>query len=78
MHPSGVDQSMHQSIDTLAKLYGDKHGVDFQVWVDRVSFAQISLGSWMVMFNKWELAGEVCLLFGLLVLFFICIIHFIA
>ncbi|KAL2326641.1 hypothetical protein Fmac_025699 [Flemingia macrophylla] len=58
VHPSGVDQPMHQTIDTLAKVSGDKKGQDFRVWVDRVSFAEVSLGSWLVKFDKWELSGN--------------------
>ncbi|KAK7279080.1 hypothetical protein RJT34_24124 [Clitoria ternatea] len=57
-HPSGVDQPMHQIIDSLAKVFGDKQGQDFRVWVDRVSFAEVSLGSWQVKFDKWELCGK--------------------
>ncbi|XP_020209464.1 sucrose-phosphatase 2 isoform X3 [Cajanus cajan] len=62
VHPSGVDQPMHQTIDTLAKAFGDKKGQDFRVWVDRVSFAEVSLGSWQVNFDKWELSGEILFL----------------
>lgn len=50
---------MQQIIDTLSKLFGEKQGLDFRVWVDRVSFAEVSLGSWMVKFDKWELSGEI-------------------
>ncbi|CAL0328493.1 unnamed protein product [Lupinus luteus] len=59
VHPSGVDQPMHQSVDTLVNLFGDKQGIGFHVWVDRVSFAEISLGSWLVKFDKWESSGNV-------------------
>ncbi|XP_027367730.1 sucrose-phosphatase 1-like isoform X2 [Abrus precatorius] len=58
VHPSGVDQPMHQIVDTLAKVYGDKQGQDFRVWVDGVSSAEVSLGSWLVKFDKWELYGN--------------------
>ncbi|XP_061354878.1 sucrose-phosphatase 1-like isoform X1 [Gastrolobium bilobum] len=58
VHPSGIDQPMHQIIDTLVKLFGEKQGLDFRVWVDRVSFAEVSLGSWLVKFDKWELSGN--------------------
>ncbi|KAJ1395004.1 Sucrose-phosphatase-like, N-terminal [Sesbania bispinosa] len=61
VHPSGVDQPMTQIIDTLAKQFGQKQGLDFRVWVDRVSFAEVSLGSWLVKFDKWELSGEIIL-----------------
>lgn len=49
---------MHQIIDILAKAFGDK-GQDFRVWVDRVSFAEVSLSLWQVKFDKWELSGEI-------------------
>lgn len=58
VYPSGVERPLHQSIDTLIKLFGDKRGIDFRVWVDRVSFAEVSLGSWLVKFDKWELSGN--------------------
>ncbi|KAG5076939.1 hypothetical protein JHK82_055634 [Glycine max] len=58
VHPSGIDQPMHQTIDTLAKAFGDKTGKDFRVWVDCISLAEVSLGSWLVKFDKWELSGN--------------------
>ncbi|AES60113.2 putative sucrose-phosphate phosphatase [Medicago truncatula] len=57
VHPSGVERPMQQIIDTLPKLFGEKRGLDFRVWIDRVSFAEVSLGSWLVKFDKWELSG---------------------
>ncbi|KAI4347729.1 hypothetical protein L6164_008513 [Bauhinia variegata] len=69
VHPSGIDQPIHQVIDTLAKLYGDKRETDFWVWVDCVSFAEISRDSWLVRFNKWEISGNellCCLTKGLM------------
>lgn len=53
---------MQQIIDTLPRLLGEKKGLDFRVWVDRVSFAEVSLGSWLVKFDKWELYGEIIFL----------------
>ncbi|OIV98848.1 hypothetical protein TanjilG_10826 [Lupinus angustifolius] len=61
VQPSGADQPMHQTIDTLVNLFGDKRGIDFHVWVDRVSFVEVSLGSWLAKFDKWESSGEICL-----------------
>ncbi|CAI8602000.1 unnamed protein product [Vicia faba] len=58
IHPSGVDQPMQHIIDTLPKVFGEKQNLDFRVWIDRVSFAEVSLGSWMVKFDKWELSGN--------------------
>lgn len=50
---------MQQIIDTLPKLFGEKQSLDFRVWVDHVSYAEVSLGSWLVKFDKWELSGAV-------------------
>ncbi|KAL5067049.1 hypothetical protein RYX36_017936 [Vicia faba] len=58
IHPSGVDQPMQHIIDTLPRVFGEKQSLDFRVWIDRVSFAEVSLGSWMVKFDKWELSGN--------------------
>ncbi|KAK7290474.1 hypothetical protein RIF29_04923 [Crotalaria pallida] len=58
VHPSGVDRPMHQSIDTIVQLFGDKRGIDYRIWVDRMSFAEVSLSSWLVKFDKWELSGN--------------------
>nr|XP_027189468.1 sucrose-phosphatase 1-like isoform X2 [Cicer arietinum] len=58
VHPSGVDRPMQQIIDTLPKLFGEKQSLDFRVWVDHVSYAEVSLGSWLVKFDKWELSGN--------------------
>ncbi|MQM13176.1 hypothetical protein Taro_046099 [Colocasia esculenta] len=58
IHPSGVEKSLHESVDALGPLYGDKQGKNFCVWVDKVSSAQICLDAWLVKFDKWELSGE--------------------
>eukprot|EP00262_Sarcandra_glabra_P011758 TRINITY_DN2894_c0_g1_i1.p1 TRINITY_DN2894_c0_g1~~TRINITY_DN2894_c0_g1_i1.p1 ORF type:complete len:424 (-),score=64.43 TRINITY_DN2894_c0_g1_i1:164-1435(-) len=58
VHPSGVERSLHECINAMGECYGDKQGKKFQLWVDRVSSAQISSDTWLVRFNKWELAGE--------------------
>nr|POF06806.1 sucrose-phosphatase 2 [Quercus suber] len=55
--PSGGEQPFHQCIDSMAKLYGDMQGHRFQVWVDRISSAQIGSDIWLVKFHKWELSG---------------------
>jgi hypothetical protein len=49
---------MQQIIDTLPKMFGEKQCLDFRVWIDRVSFAEVSLGSWLINFDKWESSGE--------------------
>nr|DAD25252.1 TPA_asm: hypothetical protein HUJ06_026716 [Nelumbo nucifera] len=58
VHPSGVERSLHDCIDAMTKIYGDKQGKQFRVWVDRVSSAQIGSDAWMVKFDKWELSDE--------------------
>ncbi|KAK9101630.1 hypothetical protein Scep_025060 [Stephania cephalantha] len=56
VHPSGVEQSLHESIDAMGKYYGDKQGKLFRIWVDRVRTAQIGSDAWLVKFDKWELS----------------------
>ncbi|XP_062175649.1 sucrose-phosphatase 2-like isoform X1 [Alnus glutinosa] len=58
VHPSGVEQPFHQCIDSMTKLYGDKQGHRFRIWLDRVSSAQIGSDTWLVKFDKWELSGD--------------------
>ncbi|XP_050102285.1 sucrose-phosphatase 1-like isoform X3 [Malus sylvestris] len=55
VHPSGVDLPIHQCIDSLARLHGDKQGKQFWTWLDRLSSVQIGSNAWLVKFNKWEL-----------------------
>lgn len=42
----------------MGSFYGDKQGKNFQVWVDRVSSAQIGSDAWLVKFDKCESTGE--------------------
>ncbi|XP_026405336.1 probable sucrose-phosphatase 1 [Papaver somniferum] len=58
INPSGQEQLLRDCIDELPKFYGDKKGKKFRIWVDRVTCAQIELGSWLVKFDKWELSDE--------------------
>lgn len=58
VHPSGVEQSLHDCINAMRSCYGDKQGRKFQVWVDRVSPVQMSSDTWIVKFDKWELSGK--------------------
>ncbi|KAJ4720516.1 Sucrose-phosphatase [Melia azedarach] len=58
VHPSGIERSMRQCIDLIEKMYGDKQGKKYQVWVDRVSSAQIGSDAWLVKFDKWESSGD--------------------
>ncbi|KAG0469939.1 hypothetical protein HPP92_016639 [Vanilla planifolia] len=58
IHPSGVEKSLHGSIDAFAACYGDKKLKQFRVWLDRVSTSQISSDAWLVKFDKWEMTDE--------------------
>ncbi|XP_068344466.1 sucrose-phosphatase 1-like isoform X2 [Pyrus communis] len=58
VHPSGVELPIHQCIDSLAGLHGDKQGKQFWTWVDRLSLVQIGSNAWLVKFNKWELCDN--------------------
>ncbi|KAH7547696.1 hypothetical protein JRO89_XS14G0003800 [Xanthoceras sorbifolium] len=58
VHPSGTEQPLHECVDVMASLYGDKQGKQYRVWVDRVASAQICSDTWLVKFDKWELSGE--------------------
>ncbi|XP_038905821.1 sucrose-phosphatase 1 [Benincasa hispida] len=58
VHPSGLEQSLSDSLSSIRKHYGDSQGKQYRVWVDRVLPTKISLDSWLVKFDKWELSGE--------------------
>ncbi|XP_031380446.1 sucrose-phosphatase 1-like isoform X3 [Punica granatum] len=58
VHPSGVEQRLHESISAMKKIYGDRQGKQYRVWVDRVLPSKISSDTWLVKFVKWELLGE--------------------
>ncbi|KAL2554157.1 putative sucrose-phosphatase 2 [Forsythia ovata] len=58
VHPSGIEQSLHDCINTLGTCYGDQRGKQFRVWVDQVLSSQIGSDSWLVSFKKWEQSGK--------------------
>ncbi|XP_048325402.1 sucrose-phosphatase 2 [Ziziphus jujuba] len=58
VHPSGIEQPIHQCIDAMESLHGDRQGKRFQVWVDQLSSAQIGSDTWLVKCKKWESYGE--------------------
>ncbi|KAK6933643.1 Sucrose-phosphatase, C-terminal, partial [Dillenia turbinata] len=58
VHASGVEGSLQQLIDAMVSSYGDMQGKQFRVWLDRLSTAQIGPDTFLVKFNKWEMAGE--------------------
>ncbi|XP_038694350.1 sucrose-phosphatase 2-like isoform X2 [Tripterygium wilfordii] len=58
VHPSGVERSMHQFIDEMGKSYGSKRRMQYHIWLDRVSSAQIGSDTWLVKFDKWESSGK--------------------
>uniref|UniRef100_R7WFL8 Sucrose-phosphatase n=1 Tax=Aegilops tauschii TaxID=37682 RepID=R7WFL8_AEGTA len=57
IHPSGVELSIHSSIDELASCYGDKQGKKYRSWVDRLVILQTASDSWLVRFDLWEAEG---------------------
>ncbi|KAL7096445.1 hypothetical protein ACP275_10G079600 [Erythranthe tilingii] len=58
VHPTGIEQPLHDCVNSLRTCYGDKQGEHFRVWVDQVLPAQIGVDSWLVQFKKWEQSGE--------------------
>ncbi|CAH1429510.1 unnamed protein product [Lactuca virosa] len=58
VHPSGIEQSLHDCIDKLKNCCGDKKGKQYRVWVDQVFPSQIDSDTWLVKFKKWEQTGE--------------------
>ncbi|KAI3512025.1 hypothetical protein L1887_19188 [Cichorium endivia] len=58
VHPTGVEQYLHDYIDKLKHCCGDKKGKQYRVWVDQVFSSQIDSDTWLVKFKKWEQTGE--------------------
>lgn len=58
IHPSGVEKSLQDCINSLGTCYGDKQGKQFRIWVDQVIPVQVGSDSWLVRFKRWELSGE--------------------
>ncbi|KAH1064497.1 hypothetical protein J1N35_029484 [Gossypium stocksii] len=58
VHPSGTEQPMSKCEDMMERLYGDKRGKQYCIWLDRVSTSQIGSDAWLVKFDKWESTGE--------------------
>jgi len=56
--PSGVDHNIREYINFFREVYGNKQGKQFRIWADNVLATQISLDTWVVKFDKWELDGE--------------------
>ncbi|MBA0786913.1 hypothetical protein Gotri_000107 [Gossypium trilobum] len=65
VHPSGTEQPMSKCKDMMERLYGDKQGKQYCIWLDRVSTSQIGSDAWLVKFDKWESTGMICLIFTL-------------
>ena len=68
IHPSGADHYLKEYINILRKVYGNKQGKQFRIWVDNVLATQISSDIWLVKFDKWELHGMSLLYFLLFML----------
>uniref|UniRef100_M1BX62 Sucrose-phosphatase 1 n=1 Tax=Solanum tuberosum TaxID=4113 RepID=M1BX62_SOLTU len=58
VHPSGVEKSLEECVNTFRKCHGDKKGKQYRIWVDQVLPTQVGSDSWLVSFKKWELCGE--------------------
>ncbi|XP_039041986.1 sucrose-phosphatase 2-like isoform X2 [Hibiscus syriacus] len=58
VHPCGTEQPMNKCTDTIERLYGDKRGKQYQIWLDRVLTSQVGSDVWLVKFDKWESTGE--------------------
>lgn len=58
IHPSGADHNLKEYINILRKVYGNKQGKQFRIWLDNALATQISSDIWLVKFDKWELHDE--------------------
>lgn len=57
IHPSGSAHNTREYLNTFRKVYGDKKGKQYRIWVDDVVATQLAPGVWLVKFDKWELCG---------------------
>ncbi|XP_027363601.1 sucrose-phosphatase 1-like [Abrus precatorius] len=58
IHPSGSDHNIREYANIFRKVYGDKQGKQFRMWVDDVLATQLSSDTWLIKFDKWESSGE--------------------
>uniref|UniRef100_A0A0A9AAS0 SPP3 n=1 Tax=Arundo donax TaxID=35708 RepID=A0A0A9AAS0_ARUDO len=59
IHPSGTGCLLHESIDAMSSCYVDKQDRKFRAWVDKLVASPVSTSNWMVMFDHWEMEGNV-------------------
>lgn len=57
VHPTGIEQTLHNCINGLRGCYGDKQGKQYRVWVDQVLPTQIDSKTWLMKFDMWVLSG---------------------
>ncbi|KAK8691771.1 hypothetical protein V6N13_075269 [Hibiscus sabdariffa] len=54
VQPCGTEQPMNKCTDMMERLYGDKQGKRYRIWLA----LRIGSDSWLVKFDKWESTGE--------------------
>ncbi|KAK7345196.1 hypothetical protein VNO77_15771 [Canavalia gladiata] len=58
VHPSGSVHNLKEYANVLRKVYGNKQGKQFRMWVDDVLATELGPDTWLMKFDKWESSGE--------------------